>query len=168
MSLKEDITANSVTLIKVSSENYNTTMSNLLSEIADQSLLYITLNKTKESILDTMKNNKVTSKNIAFIDGIKATALTETKNEKDCKYLKTPNALKELEAYINEDKHELIIFDSLSSLLIYDPVPKVTKFITKILPQVKSRKIVLIALKGEKEEELINNISKSINKTIEF
>jgi len=166
VSIKSELKQNPVILVSISSQKYSKAVLNIVKQLSKYSIRYVTLNKTKDSLLASFKESKLGEKDICFIDGITSTAIGNVKNTNKCVFLKAPNDLKQLELALARDKLEVIIVDSLSTFLIYESVETVTSFVKNLIKKLGQRKIVFISLEGEKENVLEKNLSKSVDKII--
>ena len=167
MNLKKELKKNAVLLVTLPSQKYKNSMLTITNQLSTQSVRYVTLNKTKDDLMALFKSNKINSNNIRFIDGITNIALQTMKSTPGCFFLKSPNDLKSLDLHLSRDDMDVIIFDSLSTLLIYESQETVTKFVKDIIKKLGKRKLVLIALNGDKEKVLIQNLKGSIGKIID-
>ena len=168
MNLKNEVKKNAVLIVTLPSQKYNKSMLTIINQLSTESVRYVTLNKTKDALMTLFKSNKINSDNICFIDGITNIALKTMKSTPGCFFLKSPNDLKSLDLHLSRDNRDVIIFDSLSTLLIYESLGTVTKFVKDIIKKLGKRRLVMIAIDGEKEKVLRQNLKGSIGKIIDI
>lgn len=97
-------------------------------------ILYVTLNRSCSALISTFDQNKMDYSKFHFIDCV-------TKNEsssiENCTHVPSPNALIELSLAISDvmesQKPEVMLFDSPSTLLIYNKEDHVTKFVHSLI-----------------------------------
>ena len=128
------------TLLLVPSTKYNNIISILPKRLSDGKICYITLNKTRNYLMDLFRKEEIDLNNIVFIDAI-SKSFSNVDPPDDCYCISSPKALTELSIAITEflrQNFTYMIFDSLTTLLIYhkDEQP-VIKFITNIANKIK-------------------------------
>ena len=102
--------------------------------------------------------------NLVFIDAISKTITDKPKQDKDCYYVRAPNALVELSLTITKFlKHDFnyLIFDSLTNLLIYQKKAPIAKFASSLVNKIKASKTkaILLALDVSEHEQFIQEVS---------
>jgi archaellum biogenesis ATPase FlaH len=166
MPIKNDLMSNPVLFVSLSPMKYNDYIVEIIKDLSGESICYVTLNKTCGSLLDIIKDKGLSPTKIFFIDGIANIAVAGKPSFKNCVTLRAPNALKDIELNITKDKSDIIIFDSLSTLLIYENLATIVSFVKSLIKNVRPRKIVFIALDGEKETKLLDSIKKNIDHSV--
>jgi hypothetical protein len=89
----------------------------------------------------------------------------------NCLFIESPSALTNLSIAMNKvveaSSPKYIFFDSLSTLLIYNPEKAIIKFAKDVITKVRSTKtkIVLVCLDGKDEANIIEKISMFVDKT---
>jgi len=166
LNVKQEISKNPILLVTIPSEKYNQAAVDIAKQLATYTIRYVTLNKTRDSVLESLGSKSFSD--LCFIDGITKLAVKQPKKIETCTFLNSPNDLKGLASSVNKDTHDVLIFDSLSTLLIYENVATVTKFVKDLIKNAGSRKFVFMILKGDKEKLLTNNLRKSVSKVIEL
>jgi len=170
MDLKKEFEKSSSIILSVPVKNYNEEILDVLKQVSSYSIHYVTLNKTSDSLTNSINENNIGAKEICFVDGITKTALEKVDKTEGIDFLNSPDDLEGLENSLMNDKHdhEIVVIDSLSTLLIYKNPKDVSKFFKGLLAKIKSKKIILIALEGEKEKKLIDDLKNSVDKIIEL
>lgn len=134
--LKSLLLSTDSVLVKIPSSLYNQSTSFIPSVLSDQTLCYITLNKTYNSLKTRFKKEEIPSDKIVYIDAI-TKSMEPVENTQDCYFVSSPQALTELSIVASEflaQNIDFIILDSLTTLLIYQKkVDPVVKFVTKMV-----------------------------------
>jgi len=173
MDLKKELSSNQTILLLMPSIEYNEDIIDVVKQIADKNVLYITLNKTFHSLQETFKKNNIDIKNIVFLDAISKTITNEPPQTKSCYYISSPEHLTELSIIIDKFiKHgyDYLIFDSLTNLLIYSKKAPVAAFVSRTINKIKASKTkaVFYALSVKEQEELINETSMFVDKVVDM
>ena len=130
---------------------YSQEMLDLMRQIQDKKVAYVSLNKTYSTILKDLKRKSIKHENFFVIDtrSEKIETLDDTKVHNVC-FLSSPAALTELSITISHvlktNHFDYIIFDSLSTLLIYDKETRggIVKFTTTLMNKIKGYNIKAI------------------------
>lgn len=168
--LKEEM----ILLLIIPNKKYPQTLLNLTRELEKESkrLCYVSLNKLTEPLINTLKHHHIPTSNITFIDGISKTALPKLPRIPNVQYIPAPNALLDLNLAIAEvsvHKHvDTVLFDSPSTMLVYEKSAKVKKFIHFQTIKLRSLgiKTVFTCLKGDTNTDLINSISMLVDEVV--
>jgi KaiC/GvpD/RAD55 family RecA-like ATPase len=109
-----------------------------------------------------------------FVDGVTA-VMTDLNSKRwdNCIFLESPQSLEDLELAIDEalkKKPDILIFDSISSLLSYHDASKVSAFFEKLLNTTKSNNIksILFMLNTDQHKEGLQGIKELVDKNIHF
>ncbi len=139
--------------------------------------IYITLNKSFSHLNEVMKNEKMDSGKIFFIDAItRGTGRTETKSE-NCVYIESPNDLVGISVEVDNAVKKLgknsvgfLVFDSVSTLLIYNNREAVEKFIHSIIGRVRETRTkgVFLMVKSDQHSGIKDALSQFCDKTFEI
>ncbi len=132
---------------------------------------YVTLTRPFKSLVGFLEKIKIDTDSIFFIDT--STKMTGSKdlNADNCLFIDSPSALTSLSISINKvseaSEPKYILFDSLSSLLIYNPEQMIIKFTKDLVNKIRISKstLTLICLDGKDEANLIEKISMFVDKT---
>jgi len=173
MNIKKELGSNQTILLIMSSLNYNSDIVNIVKELSDKNLVYVTLNKTKDSLIELFKKNKINTENIVFIDAISKTIKTVPDQSEGVYFVSSPGAMTELSLVISKFiKHDFdyLIFDSLTNLLVYESKAPVSKFVSTLVNKIKQSKTkaVFYALSVKEQEALIKESGMFVDKVLEL
>ena len=140
-------------------------------EAASKKICYITLTKPYYHLVKFFKQNDINVEKFAFIDGVTSTVRKADSSE-NCRFIPAPNALTELNLMIAKECKEympdLLIFDSLSSLLIYEKEPVLLRFVHTIVNELRMNNVksIFTLLKEDYDSRAIKDISLFVDKII--
>lgn len=146
------------TLIITSVEKIQKEINKIINSNSDTPGIYVSLNKTQESVTQLLNKDKINTSKLFFIDLV----ATENSNE-NVVYIK-PNNLSDLsyaiKTFIKRITNEkYLIIDSISTLLIYNTENKVADFVKKITSYASANNVKVFALSPKtKGEELLEKI----------
>lgn len=172
MSLVEDIKSNQVLLFVISKKDYTEMLLDVIKAVEKSSdkVCYVTINRPYNNILLQLKNNKVNLGKFLFVDAITSTVQTPEQVE-NCIFVASPDALTDLSLAFSQalSKCDIALFDTMSTLVIYQDIGSVLKFIHNIVTKLRvgNKKGVLIALK-EDSEELIKDLHMFVDKVVDL
>ncbi|MFH1663705.1 MAG: hypothetical protein ABH986_02765 [archaeon] len=138
--------------------------------------LYITLNRSHEFMIETLKKEKIDTEKIFFIDAISRGTGKNVVETESVQFTESPRNLTELSVAIDdsykrmEEKPKFLIFDSISTLLIYNDVSSVERFTHLIIGRLREWKIkgVLLMVKSEEQRGVVNSLSQFCDKILEI
>src|SRR3989344_4754851 len=145
------------TLLKRTSENY-------------QRIALVNLNELYKSMIQHLKELGVDVNKFFFIDAITITSDKNVKKHDNAIFVSSPNSLIELSLAItqtlNTQKPDVLIFDSLSTMLIYEDESTVTKFVHSLIGKIKAYGLdaYFTALEGDANNECVKNLSMFVDK----
>lgn len=157
----------------VFSENYQEALKNVIKDVEKKfkKVCYITTNKPYHELVLIFKKNNINLKRFGFIDAITNT-VTKPPKTKQCVFVSSPNALTELSIAINKVskvlRPDLYIFDSLSSLLVYEKGPVLIKFVHSLINSIKTYKIgaTFTILESDIDSKLMKDLKMFADKVI--
>lgn len=120
--------------------------------------IYVSLNKTHESIKNILKSNKISIDRLFFID-----CVTSEQKRNDVLHI-SPRELDKLSLAISTFIKDIpgkkfLIIDALSTLLIYNDENKVARFIKETIEYASEKDVEVIAISPKtKGEELLDKI----------
>lgn len=172
VALKDMIKRNKVVLLVIGGNNYQKSILNFIKAIDDEKIIYISINKGADVVIQDFKEKNISTDNIKIIDCISKT-LMRTKSQKNVSFLSSPMALTELSLTLfkNMEENSIILIDSLSSLEVYHGAHKIVRFITSLSNRLTpNSRIILVLTTREKEanSELIRKLEVLIDEKIEF
>jgi len=172
--LKTEIEQNKILIFIVSNEGYNTKIIEIMKNAPfDKKTCYVSLNKPYKTITSNLTSNKINTNNLIFIDAITKGGKKEEEN-KNVIFTSPPTSLTELNIIINgvleSGKIEILFFDSLSTLLIYEKPETVTKFIHSLSAKLRALNInsIFIVLKDDITPELLKNLYMFADKVVDL
>lgn len=171
MDIIEEMGGNSTVLVVVPAANYSKTSFEVSKQLSGKKVCYITLNKTRDSIMKDFDSRKIDFKNFLFIDAITKTIKKNVESAKNCYYVSSPGALTEMAIVVSKALKygfDFIIFDSLTNLLIYQKGAVVSKFLLNTVARVKDSgsKGVFYILPIEGGKQLIEESGMFFDKVI--
>ena len=161
-------------LLIVQRENYNDIALGITAETSRESnrICYVTLNKTYNAILQMLKDKGIETKNFFFIDTITPTLMTvkETPRVSFVESLGSGSSLgdlmNEIRSLVIGSQVDTIIFDSLSSLIIYIGEEKTLWWLNDLISFLEKNNIsiLLFALEGDADNRVIKQIGMRVDK----
>jgi KaiC/GvpD/RAD55 family RecA-like ATPase len=172
LDIKKELAEHQTVLLLVQGMDYNNIIIKLAKELSTDSVCYITLNKTYNSLKELFITNNVNMKNVFFIDAITKTIKTPEKSE-GIEYVNAPGELTEISLAIAKQikkKYDYIIFDSLTTMLVYSNQNAVAVFLSSLVNSIKESgtKALFYALKVKSQEDVIQECSMFVDKVIEM
>lgn len=170
MEIKKILDGKQIVLLVLPSRTYGEKVLRLVKQSNHQKLLYVTLNNPYTVLVELYKKNGIEKGHCFFIDGISASNKIKRAAD-DCIFIDSPSALTQLSIAITQViktfKPEIMIFDSLSTLLIYLPEKSIIAFQQSLSTKLKGLEVrVLFPILENKE--LINNISMFVDDVVEW
>ena len=167
------ILENRINVVIVPGSSYKKKLINLSKKLKKNKVCYVTVNKGAEAILDDLKKNKIDEKNFYFIDCVTKTVVNP-KNKENCMFLSSPNALTELSLALNKivdsKSIDIILVDSLSSLLVYHKSNVLLKFVIHLINKIRQGTMVLLLVSSddEKQSELFKKLEPLVDNVLEL
>jgi len=160
----KSLAENQIVLVMTSKVKYNEVSSMVMKVLNDNfnKLCFAAFNKPYASIRMKFLKDRLDLKKFEFIDILTGTVATPS-DENNVVFVRSANALTDLGLAITacmNGESEILIFDSISTLLIYNPLNDVENFLHHIITKtrVSNRKMVLISLKEESDTDLIKDL----------
>jgi len=166
--IRERLVKNQIILLVLPSSAYGENIMQIVEQFDNKKLLYVTLNTPYNSLVAQYAENKVKINNCFFIDGISASNNINIKAD-NCIFIASPQALTQLSLAIIRTikifEPEMVIFDSLSTLLIYLPEKSIIAFQQSLSTKLRGMgaKALFPILENQ---ELINNISLFVDECV--
>jgi archaellum biogenesis ATPase FlaH len=176
----KNIKPNKVVLFVIDPKKYHTVHLKILKGIIEEkkfSGIYITVNKPYDALIKYLKEIKIPTENIFFIDAISKSVSQEIKLTENCLYIPSPSHLTDLgialtQALESMEKKEdkFLILDSISTLLIYNDFETVAKFVHFIISRLRVFGLVGLIISVEKilDERMINILMEMCDEVIEI
>ncbi|MBN2013630.1 MAG: hypothetical protein JW778_00470 [Candidatus Altiarchaeota archaeon] len=174
LDLKKEIGNNKILVLVIPNDTYTECVIELSKQVGGiyGKTCYVSLNKLFTALLNSLKNNGVNTEGFFFIDAITKSALPGVENTFNCNYISSASSLQELAIAINnelnKEDYEALIFDSLSTLQIYNREDVITEFIKYMMARVRLSNCVAIltCLEGDTDSQLIRNLAMFSDKII--
>jgi len=173
MDIKKELSTNQTILLIMSSTDYNKEIVDIMKKLSGKNIAYVTLNKTKDSLVELFKKNKIKTENIVFIDAISKTIKGVPEQSEGVYYVSSPGALTEISLAISKFiRHDFdyLVFDSLTNLLVYESKAPVGKFVASLVNKIKESKTraIFYALSVKEQEALIKESGMFVDKVIDM
>ncbi len=158
-------------VLVVSPENYNAVMDSTMKVLTvtfNLTGIYVTVNKNYDVMGDRFKKVKVKSGNLLVIDA----SGEKNKKEVDNCFVTKSKSLTEISLAISEAVHtgkfKFVLFDSISTLLVYHPLNSVQKFSQFIVSKMRNMGVdcILITLNDAESQKVLPVISQFCDKVI--
>lgn len=139
-------------IAKQLSENYN-------------KVCYVSLNKLYQPLVRALAGNQADINKFFFIDGITKTAMTDVGDIPNCFFVSGPDKITEIgiaiQKVVSVAQCQVLLFDSLSTLLVYHDVQIIKQFVHSIVGQVTALNCIVVftCLEGTTENDLLKDIS---------
>lgn len=167
-----------VALAVVDSKNYQKTNARIIKEMIKSAVpgVYVTLNKPYKTIKSNFTKDKTALTNVIFIDAVTKTAGGEMKKTDDCLYIGSPQNLSDISIAMDQAimaikaKNKFLFFDSLSTLLLYNNVKVVAKFVHFLSGKMRTWGVkgIIISLRRQKDKELIEELQSFCDFTLDL
>ncbi|MBI2668043.1 hypothetical protein HYX17_04735 [Candidatus Woesearchaeota archaeon] len=167
-----------IALATVTSKNYQKTNLEIVKHLTQQGIpgVYVTLNKPYQTMNELFGRKRIDAKLIIFIDAVTKTVGGNIKKTRNCLYIGNPENLSDISLAMDQavralgNKEKFLFFDSLSTLLIYNKVNTVARFIHFISGKMRIWRVkgIIISLQKDKDEELIDELSQFCDVMIKF
>ncbi len=168
----KEISRDQVVVLLIPSVTYGETTLSIPKSLKGKSVCYVTINKTAESLIESLKRKKISTKETFFVDAISSSIKKTPKVAGNIFYVSSPGALTELSLVIDkllQHNFDYLIFDSLSNLLIYEKSGPVTKFVFSLVNKIRQTDTTAIfyALSTQSKDQLIQEAGMFVDKVIE-
>ncbi len=173
MDIKKELSANQTILLIMPSADYNKEIVDVMKKLSGKNIVYVTLNKTQDSLREIFKKNHVNIENVVFVDAISKTIKNVPDQSEGVYYVSSPGALTEIALVISKfTKHnfDYLVFDSLTNLLVYQSKAPVGKFVASLVNKIKESKTkaIFYALSVKEQEALIKESGMFVDKVIDL
>lgn len=156
----------SVTLV-IPNEQYVNDIKDIAQQLSVSytQICYVSLNKLYQPLVRGLQQQQIDISRFFFIDAITKTAIANAPETENAVFVTSPSSLTELgitiKKVIDEHKIQVLLFDSLSTLLVYEEIQVIKQFIHTVIGQISMTNCVGIftCLEGEKEKDLLKDLS---------
>lgn len=130
----------------------------------------VTTNKTSSVLMERFNKYGVDYSNCFFIDCVSSKMMRAVSN-KQVHYISSPYALTEISLRFSSvaDNYDIMVFDNLDSLLMYNQEVFVLRFLNNIMSRVHQKKIkalYLVMMSGK--EKLVGDVSLFADESVEI
>jgi hypothetical protein len=171
MKLENCVKENKIVIFVVSNKKYVNQLNEITSAVTktNKNILYVTLNKSYKVLAESFEKKGIDTKKITFIDSVSG----GVQKPKDYKvyFVSSPKALTELSITINETMKQnidIMVLDSLSTLLVYEDPLTVVKFVHSIVSKIRdvNKKCVMTSLSEDAGKSILKDLSMFVDKVI--
>ncbi|OYT54190.1 MAG: hypothetical protein B6U72_03240 [Candidatus Altiarchaeales archaeon ex4484_2] len=174
VNLIEEMGKNKIFLMVLPNDTYTECMMEISKQFSGNynKTLYVSLNKLFNALLSNIQNENLNIDRFHFIDGITKTVLPDVKDSEKCTYAPSASDLKELAKSIaqemNKNKYDAMIFDSLSTLQIYNEEKTVIEFVHSFIGRLRISELRsgFTCLEGDTNTTLIRKLGMIVDKII--
>ncbi|MBL7100564.1 MAG: hypothetical protein ISS23_01275 [Nanoarchaeota archaeon] len=168
-----------IVLATVSAKSYQKTNIELVKHLTkDKNIpgVYVTLNKPFNTMKSALGKGGVDTRMIIFIDAVTKTASGKISKTKNCLFIGSPENLSDVSVAMDQavrslpSKERFLFFDSLSTLLLYNSVETVARFIHFLAGKMRVWKVkgIIISLERKADKALIEELSQFCDMVIDF
>lgn len=162
LDVQKSLEDNKVILLLTPGADYNATVMDVAKQLGKGKMIYVTLNKTADSLKEQFRKNGMNVDNILFVDCITKTFKNTPTFRDNIYFVNSPGAIVELRDVVNEiittrKNVDFLIFDSITNVLVYQELNPTIRFISTIVQQIKETpiKAVFYTLNIERDKELV-------------
>ena len=171
--IESAIKNNDILVFLVPNTKYSECLEKIVSNISKkfERICYVSLNKPYTTICRELENKKIDTEKFFFIDAVSQKIESDKEH---VLYVSSPRALTELSITINKvleiGSVQVVVFDSLSTLLVYEGSMTVIKFVHSIISTIRNMKAkaVFTCLKEDISNDLIKDLNMFADDLIEL
>jgi archaellum biogenesis ATPase FlaH len=171
MGVEKYLKQGKIIVFVVSNKNYIDRINDITLAVTKTSknVIYVSLNKPYNILVETFEKKKIDVKKLSFIDCVSG----RVSKPKDFKvsFVSSPKALTELSITMNEmlkPAVDAMIFDSLSTLLVYDDPSTVVKFAHSVISKIRTtnKEFVIVSLSEDADKNVLKDIGMFVDKVV--
>lgn len=164
--VKAGIAENRIVVLIIPDEQYTQKLLAITKELSQTSgsVLYVSLNRPYATLMDSFSAAGIDSRKFYFIDAVTETAQKVDAQER-VKYISSPGSLTELSLALTKlldaQQFDYVLFDSLSTLLVYEEAQVVTRFVHSLMSKIRVVKCkgVFTSLKRDVDSIVIKDLN---------
>jgi len=172
--IEKAVKENDVILILVPNRLYSEKIMDITKTVSllSERICYVTLNRPCKTLLKDFEENKIDSGKFFFVDCVTKKVKEEEEGEQVV-YVSSPKALTEMSIVMKKlleaGEIETTIFDSLSTLLVYEDPHVIVKFAHSIISMFRTlgSKGILISLKDDMKSEVVKDLNMFVDEVVE-
>lgn len=138
--------------------------------------VYVTLNKPFKYMKELFRKENINTKLIIFIDAVTRTSGGKLEKTDDCLYIGNPENLSDISVAMDQavtalpSKEKFVFFDSLNTLLLFNSLSTVARFVHFLAGKMRSWGVkgIIISLEKRAHKELIDELSQYCDLKMEF
>ena len=167
-----------VALAIIDAQKYKEANIGIVKELVKDNIpgVYVTLNRPYDNLKRIFEKEKMNMHNVIFIDAVTKTAGSRTEKTEDCLFIGSSENLSDISIAMDQaimaipQKEKFLFFDSLSTLLLYNDVEVVAKFIHFLSGKMRIWKVrgIIISLRRENDKDLITQLKSLCDVTLEL
>jgi archaellum biogenesis ATPase FlaH len=180
MDLIQEIANNKFLLIMLEEKEYQKKLQEIIKTVekTKTKICYVCLSKPYRDVMEDINRQKLNVSDFFFID-VLSSHYKEQEPVGNCIFVSSPTNLAAVRVAIKkaveEKKCSVILFDTISTLLVYQETSSIVKFTHHILTdqEQENTKKLFIVLKGEtvpgkENKTLVKDLSMFADKTLDF
>lgn len=175
VNISATIKSNQIIVFVVSPKDFSKQLQDITKAMAEtkKAICYVSLNKPYKIIQGSLEKAGIPVEKMYFVDAV-SSKVGSVKPGKTVLMVSSPNALTELSIAINKGvemwKADTVLFDSLSTLLVYEGASSVLRFVHSVINalRVKGLSCVFTVLKQDLKEELAKDLGMFADKVEEL
>jgi len=167
--LEQELKSDGIFLVSFEGEKYREGVKGILDVATKRfkKICYVTVNDPCETIAGSVGDGKCP--NIFFIDCVTST-VKSPKPQDNAVFVSSPHALTEISLALKKysQNTDLVIFDSISSMLIYESPSTVLKFIHNLVLIFRTLRkgVIFIMVKEDASNELVKDFTMFVDKIL--
>ena len=180
MDLIQEIAKNKFLLILLEEREYAKKLQEIMksAEKTRTKICYVCLSKPYKDVMEDIRKQKLNVGDFFFVD-VLSSHYKEQEPADNCIFVSSPTNLASLRVAIKkaveEKKCSVILFDTISTLLVYQETSSIVKFTHCILTdekQERAKKLFIVlkggAIPGKESKTLVKDLSMFADKTLDF
>ena len=175
MDLQKDLSDSQIVLMVIPCATYNDATVEVMKQLLGKNVCYVTLNKTYHALKEQFEEKGIDLANVFFIDVISKTTKSLPDMIDNCYFISSPSALTDISIAITtvleqlnevENEQSYLIFDSLTTMMIYQKEESMIKFIQSLIMQIKTTKIksLFYTLDSEEQKDIIKQVQMLVDR----
>ncbi|MFH1275812.1 MAG: hypothetical protein ABIH82_01765 [Candidatus Woesearchaeota archaeon] len=174
MDLIKELQRNNIFLSVFDKSYYNESIYEVLKQLDEKRVCYVSLNKTALDLQHGFKFHRINTNKVFFIDAVSKGMNFNKNNQDNTLFISSPGAFNEIGIAVTEALNsgvfDVLVFDSLSTLKIYEKGKGSERFTSFLINKVKSKgkSGIFTCLEEDLDSQLIQNSCLSVDKVLKF